>query len=439
LHAWPATHIPDVPGTAPRLSIFDSTAQALQVPATQGQASMYVCGITPYDATHMGHAATYVAFDLLNRQWRDAGLAVTYVQNVTDVDDPLLERATATGVDWRELAVSQTDLFRADLAALNVIPPEHYVGAVESIDWIVPVVEDLLARSLAYRVPGTGGEPDGDVYFDAKAAGSANWTLGSVSGYDHATMSDFFAERGGDPQRPGKRNALDPLLWRVARPGEPQWDGASLGAGRPGWHIECSVIARRFLPAPFTVQGGGTDLIYPHHEYSAGHATASDGLPLAEHFVHTGMVGLDGEKMSKSLGNLVLVSALRAAGEDPMAIRTVLLGQHYRSDWFWTDALLAEARGRLAAWRARAATATQQETESLVAAMREHLANDLDAPGALEALDAWAASAPAHAASPAHDAAARPAIAGEPVVGAASGDAGAALRDAVDALLGIRF
>ncbi|MGO2532990.1 cysteine--1-D-myo-inosityl 2-amino-2-deoxy-alpha-D-glucopyranoside ligase [Arthrobacter rhombi] len=394
MHAWPAPSIPTLQGTPPPLRIFDSSTRELVSPDTKKQAGMYVCGITPYDATHMGHAATYVAFDLLNRFWRDAGLEVTYVQNVTDVDDPLLERATETGVDWMDLAAGQTDLFRADMESLNVIPPEHYVGAVESVSWIVPVVENLLTAGLAYRVPGAGDEPDGDIYFDSDAAASDVWRLGSVSGYDQETMATFFAERGGDPERAGKKNTLDPLLWRMRRPDEPFWDGASLGEGRPGWHIECSVIARRFLPAPFTVQGGGTDLIFPHHEFSAGHATAGDGKPLAEHYVHTGMVGLNGEKMSKSLGNLVLVSKLRAAGENPMAVRAVLVGQHYRSDWEWTEELLDEAKNRLVAWRARAAGTTPERAEALVSQMRSHLADDLDSPSALKALDEWASEGP---------------------------------------------
>ena len=287
--AWPAPTVPHVAGNAPILEVFDTATNRLKDTASADKsnapASMYVCGITPYDATHMGHAATYVTFDLLQRTWRDAGRKVTYVQNVTDIDDPLLERAASLGIDWQALAAEQTDLFRADMEALNVIPPEHYLGAVETISWLVPVVEELVSKDLAYPVPGQDGEPDGDIYFDAVAAANEAWELGTVSGYDRETMLGFFAERGGDPQRPGKRDALDPLLWRVAREGEPEWDGATLGSGRPGWHIECSVIARRILPAPFTVQGGGSDLIFPHHEFSAAHAAALDHKALAESYV----------------------------------------------------------------------------------------------------------------------------------------------------------
>ena len=360
---------------------------------------MYVCGITPYDATHMGHAASYVAFDLLTRAWRDGRQQVSYVQNVTDVDDPLLERAAATGVDWRDLAASQIELFQTDMEALNVLAPDHYVGAVEAIPLIVPAIKRLVERGLAYRVAGTDGEPDGDVYYDVEAAGKHSaeatdaWTLGAISGLSDAEMLELFAERGGDPGRAGKRQALDPLLWRVAREGEPSWPGGGLGEGRPGWHIECTVIAQKYLPAPFTVQGGGSDLIFPHHEMGAGHAYSLTGVPLAQHFAHAGMVGLDGEKMSKSKGNLVLVSRLRAAGEDPAAIRLAILAHHYRSDWSWTEAGFAQAKERLRAWRAALDTAPAGSAAGLVSRLRAELASDLNAPGAVAAMDEWAAAA----------------------------------------------
>ncbi|MGW9403903.1 cysteine--1-D-myo-inosityl 2-amino-2-deoxy-alpha-D-glucopyranoside ligase [Arthrobacter sp. NPDC055585] len=394
--AWKSRPLPELPGQSPELVLFD-TALRRTVPVTPGpEAGLYVCGITPYDATHMGHAATYVAFDLLNRQWRDSGHTVNYVQNVTDIDDPLLERAEATGVDWTVLAKEQTQLFREDMEALNVLAPRSYIGAVESIEWIVPVVEDLLERGIAYRVAGTGSEPDGDVYFSVdaaaalEAAGPDAWWLGQVSNLTPEQMLPVFAERGGDPERPGKRSPLDALLWRVARPGEPQWSGGSLGAGRPGWHIECSVIARRYLPAPFDVQAGGSDLVFPHHEMSAGHAYACSGEPLARHYAHAGMVGLDGEKMSKSLGNLVLVSRLRAEGVEPAAIRTTLAGHHYRSDWFWTAEDLARAEERVRLYRQALPLTGTAAAEELLSRFRLSLADDLNAPAALAAADEWA-------------------------------------------------
>ena len=409
----------------PAIRLFDTAAGREVLLEQETRPSMYVCGITPYDATHMGHAASYVAFDLLNRAWRDAGLAVSYVQNVTDVDDPLLERAEATGVDWRDLAASQIDLFQTDMAALNVLAPDHYVGAVESIDLIVPEVERLVSMGLAYTVKGTNGDPDGDVYYDVEAAGKQSvspeaWTLGSISGLPESDMLELFAERGGDPGRGGKRQALDPLLWRVARDGEPSWPGGSLGAGRPGWHIECTVIAQKYLPAPFTVQGGGSDLIFPHHEMGAGHAFSLAGVPLARHFAHAGMVGLDGEKMSKSKGNLVLVSKLRAAGEEPAAIRLAILAHHYRSDWSWTDEGFAAAKAQLAAWRTALDHASEGSGPALVAEMRDALAADLNAPAAVAAVSRWAQAAN-------HDG------------GPASLSDQALVKDAVDALLGVRL
>jgi L-cysteine:1D-myo-inositol 2-amino-2-deoxy-alpha-D-glucopyranoside ligase len=389
--SWKARTLPRLDGAGSRIRLYDTAAGRLAELPDGASQGLYVCGITPYDATHLGHAATYIAFDLLHRLWLDSGATVNYVQNVTDVDDPLLERAAATGVDWQDLARQQTDLFRADMEALNVLPPTRYVGAVESVAAIVPVVEDLVARSLAYTVPGDGTEPDGDVYFSLDAAGRAEgWSLGVVSGLDYGQMLPLFAERGGDPHRLGKRNALDPLLWRVARPGEPQWEGATLGSGRPGWHIECAVIARRYLPAPFTVQGGGSDLVFPHHEMSAAHAHASTGQPLAHHYAHAGMVGLDGEKMSKSRGNLVLVSMLRSSGIEPAAIRLAVLANHYRQDWSWSQAGLHQAQQRLAAWGRALSGAVEADGRELQEAIREALAGDLDAPTALAAVDAWA-------------------------------------------------
>lgn len=401
MKTWKSHALPQLPGVMPEINLHEtSTGKVVPLPGA-GPASMYVCGITPYDATHMGHAATYVAFDLLNRAWRDQDRIVTYVQNVTDVDDPLLERANRDGVDWQELAASQIALFHADMEALNVLAPEEYIGAVEAIDWIVPEVEQLIAGGLAYPVAGTDGEPDGDIYFSVEAASAAAhngsldapWWLGQISGLSQEEMLPFFAERGGDPQRAGKRHPLDALLWRAARDGEPSWDGATLGKGRPGWHIECTVIAQRFLPKPFTVQGGGSDLIFPHHEMGAGHAYALGGAPMAQHYSHTGMVGLDGEKMSKSLGNLVLVSKLRAEGVEPAAIRLAILANHYRSDWFWTQGLLDDAVDRLARWRRALPLAPEGSANVLLAELRAALSADLDAPRALAAIDDWAAAA----------------------------------------------
>jgi L-cysteine:1D-myo-inositol 2-amino-2-deoxy-alpha-D-glucopyranoside ligase len=355
-------------------------------PSDGGTASLYVCGITPYDATHLGHAATYLAYDTLVRLWLDAGMAVQYAQNITDIDDPLLERATRDGVDWRELAESQIDLFRSDMQLLGIIPPDHYVGVTEVIDLVAAGVDDLVAKGIGYEVPSTDAAPD--LYFDsAVAARKSPWHLGQESSIGRELMLEFSAERGGDPDRAGKHDPLDPLLWRAERVGEPAWD-SPIGRGRPGWHIECSVIAQSFLPTPLTVNGGGSDLLFPHHEFSAGHTAALTGHALAGAYSHTGMVAYQGEKMSKSLGNLVFVSRLVADGVDPRVIRLALLGEHYRSDWEWTDAHLRASSERLAAWSAWAAQAAVDTDEAFIAELRGILANDLDTPRAIEAIDA---------------------------------------------------
>ena len=368
-------------GSAPALRLHDSSSGTVVATAPQGTGRLYVCGITPYDATHLGHAATYVAFDLLNRAWRDAGHDVRYVQNVTDVDDPLLERATATGVDWEELARDQIDLFREDMAALRVIAPDEYIGAVESIPLAVEMVQRLRARGVVYEV-------DGDLYFSVHS----DPRFGRVSGWDEEQMLAVFADRGGDPDRPGKKHPLDCLLWQAERPGEPAWD-SELGRGRPGWHVECSSIALRYLGEEFDVQGGGSDLVFPHHEMSASEAQAAvDGLTFARAYVHAGMVGYQGEKMSKSKGNLVFVSRLRQAGVDPMAVRLALLAHHYRSDWEWTDADLERAQRRLTTWRGAVGRPAGAPAAPVVEEVRAALAEDLDAPRALEAVDRWAAA-----------------------------------------------
>ena len=385
--------VPLLPGRGLPVHLFDTATHTTVPVAPDRVARMYVCGITPYDATHLGHAATYLAFDLLNRVWRDGGLEVRYVQNVTDVDDPLLERASATGRDWRELALEQTELYAEDMAALAVLPPDAYVGAVEGIPLVVDAVRKLLADGYAYSLPGYAMpdgkvEPEGDVYFSVHA----DDRFGSVAGRDEQRMLEIFAERGGDPDRPGKKHPLDCLLWRVARPGEPAWDGGTLGRGRPGWHIECTTIALAHLGMSFDVQGGGSDLAFPHHEMGAAEGHLLTGAwPYARVYAHAGMVGLDGHKMSKSRGNLVFVSRLRREGAEPAASRLAILGRHYRSDWEWTAKLLDEAAERLATWReALASGEGGPDDEQLLGVLRERLADDLDAPGALAAVDAWA-------------------------------------------------
>ncbi|MFH9422237.1 cysteine--1-D-myo-inosityl 2-amino-2-deoxy-alpha-D-glucopyranoside ligase [Streptomyces sp. NPDC017529] len=382
MHAWPASEVPALPGQGRDLRIHDTATGGRVTLAPGPVARIYVCGITPYDATHMGHAATYNAFDLVQRVWLDTKRQVHYVQNVTDVDDPLLERALATGDDWTALAERETALFREDMTALRMLPPREYVGAVEAIPWIVPMVERLRDNGAAYEL-------EGDIYFSVEA----DRHFGEVSRLDAEAMRVLSAERGGDPERPGKKNPLDPMLWMAARDGDPSWDGASLGRGRPGWHIECVAIALRHLGMGFDVQGGGSDLAFPHHEMGASHAQALTGEhPFAKAYVHAGMVALNGEKMSKSKGNLVFVSKVRRDGTDPAAIRLALLAHHYRADWEWTDAVLEEAVERLARWRAAVSRPDGPPADALLEEIRTALADDLDSPAALAAVDRWAAA-----------------------------------------------
>ena len=371
------------PSAIPPLQAIDTaTQQLVPIGPDTGTARMYVCGITPYDATHIGHANTYIAFDLLHRVWHDRGLEVNYVQNVTDIDDPLLERAADNGIDWAELAEQETQLFREDMAALNVLPPQHYVGAVESMPLIVDLIDQLRRRQAVYPVDDSEFE---DLYF-AQASDSE---FGSLAHLSEDEAIAIFAERGGDPDRLGKKAPLDCLVWRHARVGEPRWE-SMLGAGRPGWHIECTAIALDRLGAGFDVQAGGSDLIFPHHEMCAAQGRVATDQPFAKAYVHSGMVGLNGEKMSKSKGNLVFVSALRASGVDPMAIRLALLAHHYREDWDWTDEMLGSAQLRLNRWREAVRLDAGLNADEVLVHVRAALANDLDAPTALAAVDAWA-------------------------------------------------
>ena len=333
MRAWSSPEVPRLPHSGPAVRLHDTASGRLVETDPEGPARLYVCGITPYDATHIGHAATYVAFDLLNRAWRAAGHDVTYVQNVTDVDDPLLERATLVGVDWAELAERETELFRQDMAALRVLAPDHYVGAVESIPWVIELIEELRGTGSVYQV-------DTDLYFSV----TADPAFGEISGLSRDEMLAIFPERGGDPDREGKKDPLDCVLWRGERPGEPSWE-SPFGRGRPGWHIECTAIAERHLGSAFDVQAGGSDLVF--------------------------------------------VSHLRNSDVDPMAIRLVLLRHHYRTDWEWTDAELWDATDTLQRWRRAVETGPGVPAGPVVEEVLAALADDLDAPRAVAAIEAW--------------------------------------------------
>ena len=375
MRAWSSVDVPRVPGSPPPLRLHDTAGGEIRPTTPGATARMYVCGITPYDATHLGHAATYLAFDLIHRLWLDAGHDVHYVQNVTDIDDPLLERAERDKDDWVVLGMRETALFREDMASLRILPPRDFIGAVEAMDEISELVGKLLASGAAYRADDAEFP---DVYHDH----TATRDFGYVSRYDEARMREVFPQRGGDPDRAGKRDPLDALLWRMAREGEPSW-ASDLGEGRPGWHVECAAIALNRLGDQYDVQGGGSDLAFPHHEFGSAHAEALTGAhPLARHYCHAGMIGLDGEKMSKSKGNLVFVSRLRGrprrpAGRAPgpderaLALRPVLdRGPAHR-----------RARRGCTAGARRGRGPTGPDPEDTIARVRAHLADDLDTPG----------------------------------------------------------
>ena len=387
MNSWSEVSIPPLAAKRnfPQLFLSDTASRVKKGVAHKATYRMYVCGITPYDATHLGHAATYLTFDLINRYLRATGSEVKYVQNITDIDDPLLERAVRDGLDWQDLAHQQIDLFRSDMEHLRVIPPAHYIGAVEAIPLVVQAIDDLSSESSIYSV-------DTDKYFSVHS----DSRFGSRSHLSQEEMLSIFSERGGDPSRAGKKDPLDCLVWMSQRPNEPGWE-STFGVGRPGWHIECTAIALKYLDPTdldetlIDIQGGGSDLIFPHHEMCAAQAHVLTGKELASSYVHTGMIGLDGEKMSKSRGNLVFVSKLIAAGKDPMAIRWALMSDHYRSDRMWSDSLLKTAEEQLHQLRFAINAQNCAPTDEVISSLIAALSDDLDTPQVIAILKKWSA------------------------------------------------
>ena len=384
MKAWPSTYIPpiDVYGRdnsqpVPSLRLHNSLT-GLNSEILEDRVTMYVCGITPYDATHLGHAATYLTFDLIKRFLQFRGQTVTYVQNITDVDDPLLERAQRDGIAWQDLAESQIALFRDDMTALKVLPPDHYMGAVETIPWVIDAINSLKERGAVYQL-------EGDLYFDV----NKDPNFDSYNALSNEQRLAIFGERGGDPARLGKRNPLDCLIWKGHREGEPSWE-SPFGSGRPGWHIECTAIALHFLSAPISIQGGGSDLHFPHHSMCAAEGRVLSEKNFARRFVHTGMIGLDGEKMSKSRGNLKFVSEMRNQGIDPNVLRVALLTGHYREDRSWSQELLESSIKRISLWRNAISSPYGGDVSVLIESCIQRLSDDLDTPGVFALLDEWA-------------------------------------------------
>ncbi len=355
------------------IRLYD-TARGEIVPFEPGPVvTMYTCGITPYDAAHMGHAAVYVTYDVLQRRLRDLGHDTRCVRNITDVDDPLLAKARELGVHFLDLAAEEIARFDDAMRALNVLPAWSEPRATSAIPDILGFIGMVLESGHAYQA-------GGGVYFSVESFAK----FGQVSHCDRETMLALARERGGNPDDPHKRDPLDFVLWQPSGPDEPAWDSL-WGPGRPGWHIECSALAMRELGETIDLHGGGTDLIYPHHECEAAQSESVTGAPFVRHWMHVGMVCKDGEKMSKSLGNLVFVGEL-LKDWDPPAVRTALLGQHYRSQWTWHDDLMPAATARLAAWRAAG------DGDGALTAVRAALDDDLDCPAALAAMDDAAAA-----------------------------------------------
>ncbi len=359
---------------ASALRLYDTPSRAI-VPFEGGpMVNIYTCGITPYDSTHLGHAATFVTYDVLQRRLRDRGHDTRCVRNITDVDDPLLVKANELGIHYLDLAAAEVARFDDDMAALGQLPVFSEPRATSAIGEIRKVVAELVDGGHAYAV-------DGWVYFDVATYPD----YGSLSHYDEATMLALSAERGGDPDDPRKRNPLDFVLWRPSGDGEPAWESL-WGAGRPGWHIECTALCRRELQTDTVdIHGGGVDLIFPHHESSAAQSTCLTGKPLSRYWMHQAMVHMDGAKMSKSLGNMVFVSDLRQAW-DPMAIRTMLVAEHYRTPWEWHDRRMADAAARYERW------VEAGDGDGGLDQVRQALDDDLDTPRAVAAIDEAVAS-----------------------------------------------
>ena len=374
MKSWPSLEIPPINRELP----------ALELKATSGQHlnrkffNSYICGITPYDATHLGHAATYLAFDLVHRYQYLRGKNLNFIENITDVDDPLLERATRDGVDWKNLAANQVELFARDMTALHILPPKKYLSVSETIDLVVVGMQILDKQDQIYEL-------EGDHYYDV----SKHLSKLPISLTEALKV---FGERGGDPDRAGKRHPLDPLVWRKNIPGEPGWE-SPYGFGRPGWHIECSVIAISGVDVTsnpiLNLQGGGSDLIFPHHFMSRIIAEDIAKRDFAAQYVHTGMIGLDGEKMSKSRGNLVFVHKLIDEGIDPMVIRFALLKSHYSKDRMWSAQLLDESESDVNLIRSALSKMEVAETESFIKKMVMALSDNLDTPKVVNLLIDW--------------------------------------------------
>ena len=380
MNSWPQIFLPPLDDYVfPQLNLLDSN-RGLVKASTSQNFSIYVCGITPYDSTHLGHAATYLAFDLINRYQMLAKHQVDFIENVTDIDDPLLERAKRDNQDWQTLAQEQIDLFKSDMSALRIIPPKKLVKVTDSFDLIEKFITQLSDRGFLYKI-------EEDYYFSV-----GDFLEDLPMSVDQAKV--IFQQRGGDPERIGKKHPLDPVIWLANQEGDPGW-ASSFGFGRPGWHVECTAIACNHLDNSksdpiIDLQGGGSDLLFPHHYMSAKIVQAAYGREFSSLYIHAGMIGLDGEKMSKSKGNLVFVSKLLEDGVDPMIIRWALLSGHYQSDRQWSDDLLKKAEFEVELMRTALSRTEVADADQLLKDLIFDISNNLDTPSALNRLVLWA-------------------------------------------------
>ena len=361
------------------MKLYNSKSQTIEeFTLRDHEVTLYVCGITPYDTTHLGHAFTYTNYDHLIRYLELKGIPVRYAQNVTDIDDDVLKKAKETGEDWRELGQRWTNHFIDDMLALNVRPPDYFPHATDVIPEIIQAVEGLIQAGAAYG-------KNGNVYYQVDTYAQ----FGQLSHLPQAEMLPIANERGNHPEDPNKRDPLDFVLWQAQAPGEPAWD-SPWGPGRPGWHIECSTIATKFLGKTVDVHGGGLDLCFPHHECEIAQVEpVRDHTPYVRYWMHTAMVGYEGEKMSKSLGNLIMVSDLLHTYA-PDALRLYLAAHHYREAWAYKEkdlqksqALAERLKQAVGAESGKNAPVSPAEYASQFRAAME---NDLETPGAVQAL-----------------------------------------------------
>ena len=373
---WPDVYLPPIAIQFPRLSIDSTWGSSID----RDKFNIYVCGITPYDATHLGHALTYLTFDLINRYQILRGRTLNFIENVTDVDDPLFERARRDGINWKDLSDSQVKLYEADMTSLRVLPPKIYLSVSETVNLVIEGIKKLDEKKLIYKL-------DQDLYFDIRAH------LQKLPISEDEAIK-IFQERGGDPNRPGKRHSLDPVLWRVSKTDEPSWE-SPFGLGRPGWHIECSVIAifgtscNGESEPLLDIQGGGRDLIFPHHFMTKVIAEEISNSTFAAEYIHTGMLGYDGEKMSKSKGNLVFVNEILKSGVDPMVLRYSLIKLHYSKDSMWENSLLDSAALDISKIRSALSRSEVAPTTNIIQNMIIALSQNLDVDLALRYLLNW--------------------------------------------------